>query len=231
MRECDIIFLTVPDGSIRNVWEDIRGCGVEGKIICHCSGALTSREAFPAIEEKGAFGYSVHPLFAVSDKFKAYRELTDVFFAVEGSEEKLSEVMSLIASAGNPVKKIEASKKTLYHCAAATASNLVCGLADQSLELMERCGFSREEALAALSPILIGNMEHTARRGPRDSLTGPVERNDVSTVEKHLDCLENKEERQLYILLSLRLVKLARERHPDRNYAGMEEALRKDEEK
>ena len=226
-----MIFLTVPDGSIRSVWEDIRKLEIKGKIICHCSGAMSAGEAFPGIEEAGAFGYSVHPLFAVSDRFSAYRELTDVFFTVEGSEEHIHTVKRLIESAGNPVRIIEAAKKTLYHCAAAVASNLVCGLADQSVQLMEECGFSRDEAVKALAPILTGNMKHIAEIGPAKSLTGPVERNDVSTVKKHLDCLNDEEEKQLYRLLSLRLVKLAQERHPDRDYAGMKKALRKDEEK
>lgn len=41
---------------------------------------MSSREAFAGIEETGAYGYSIHPLFAVSDKYEAYRELTDVFY-------------------------------------------------------------------------------------------------------------------------------------------------------
>jgi len=32
-----------------------------------------------SIAQTGAYGYSIHPLFAVSDKFNAYREFEDVF--------------------------------------------------------------------------------------------------------------------------------------------------------
>ncbi len=79
LSECDMIFLTVPDGNIKAVWKELSGYNVTGKLICHCSGAMSSREAFAGIEETGAYGYSIHPLFAVSDKYEAYRELTDVF--------------------------------------------------------------------------------------------------------------------------------------------------------
>ena len=85
LSECDMIFLTVPDGNIKAVWKELSGYNVTGKLICHCSGAMSSREAFAGIEETGAYGYSIHPLFAVSDKYEAYRELTDVFFTLEGS--------------------------------------------------------------------------------------------------------------------------------------------------
>ena len=78
--ECDVVFLTVPDGSIQETWQQVREYDINGKTICHCSGAMSSADAFHGIEETGAFGYSIHPLFAVSDKYNAYKELTGVFF-------------------------------------------------------------------------------------------------------------------------------------------------------
>ena len=55
-----------PDGQIETVWNEILASDIDlqGKNIAHCSGALSS-EVFAGREERGAFGYSVHPLFAV----------------------------------------------------------------------------------------------------------------------------------------------------------------------
>lgn len=246
VSECDMIFLTVPDGSIKSVWKSISGLDVRGKLICHCSGAMSSEEAFEGIEKTGAFGYSVHPLFAVSDKYKVYRELTGVFFTLEGSgknverqnncreenffrDKNLLLIEEMLSDMGNPTRVIEPDKKMKYHCGAAVASNLVCGLVDMSVELFCGCGFSREEAVKALAPILVGNMSHVAEKGPEASLTGAVERNDVGTVGKHLECLEEEADRQLYSLLSERLVKLALRKHPARDYSEMRKILGKDE--
>ena len=256
--ECDVIFLTVPDGSIRDTWQQVREYDIKGKTICHCSGAMSSQDAFEGIEETGAFGYSIHPLFAVSDKYNAYRELTGVFFTLEGGygkaaaeassaewglpgeaesagvgggcgEERHSpeflQLKEAFEKMGNPVRIIDGADKTTYHCAAAVASNLVCGLIDQSLALMKRCGFAEDEAVKALAPILMGNMAHIAKDGPTESLTGPIERNDTSTVGKHLECLEDSDEKELYKLLSRRLVQMAQSRHPDRDYSSMSELL------
>ena len=223
--ESDALFLTVPDGEIRRVWETLPKTAVKGKIICHCSGALPSVEAFPGIQEAGAYGYSVHPLFAVSDPYRAYRELTDVFFCIEGDEARLAEVKALLERCGNPCQVIRAEDKVLYHAAAAVASNHVVALVEQSLQMLERCGFTRESALGALRPILLGNMAHLAQAGPVDSLTGPVERGDVGTVEKHLKALDSEEERQLYRLLSRELVQVAEKKHPERDYREMKEHL------
>ena len=73
---------------------------IEGKFICHCSGVMTAKDAFPDIVQKHGYGYSVHPLFAVSDKFKAYKELPDVFFAIEGAKEKLADIMNILDKSG-----------------------------------------------------------------------------------------------------------------------------------
>ena len=243
---CDMIFLTVPDGSIRDTWNKVRGYDIKEKMICHCSGSMSCEEAFDGIEETGAFGYSAHPLFAVSDKFSAYRELTGVFFTLEeasdnasrssadakGAAEQspgLAALQELFERLGNPTGIIDGKDKTTYHCAAAMASNLVCGLIDQSIELMKRCGFTEETAVKALSPILTGNMEHIAHKGPAASLTGPIERNDIETVRKHLNCLEDGGEREIYRLLSGRLIQMAQGRHPDREYAGMTQLIREGE--
>ena len=52
------------------------------------------------------------------------------------------------------------------------------------------------------------------------SLTGPIERNDVTTVKKHLGCLRD-DELEVYRLLSRRLVGMAQSRHPERDYGEM----------
>ena len=58
----DTLFLTVPDDLITTVWNQMKDMSLEGKFICHCSGALSAGDAFPGIDKCGAFGYSVHPL-------------------------------------------------------------------------------------------------------------------------------------------------------------------------
>ena len=224
--ECDTIFLTVPDGSICDTWNEIKRYDIKGKIICHCSGSLSSDAVFNGIGEKEALGYSAHPLFAISDKFNTYRELTGVFFTLEGMQSAgLEKLQGLFERLGNPTATIDPKAKTTYHCAAAIASNLVCGLIDQSIELMKRCGFEEAQAVNALAPILRGNMDHIAQDGPTASLTGPIERNDVETVRKHIDCMENSDEENIYRLLSSRLIRMAEHRHPDRDYAEMSQLI------
>lgn len=228
VEESDALFLTVPDGAIEAAWRSLPMEAVKGKMICHCSGALTARETFPGIERTGASGYSVHPLFAFSSRDRCWEELSDVFFCVEGDAARLKELTALLRSCGNPVQVLSPESKVRYHAAAAIASNHVVALAEESLRLMERCGFDRAGALRALRPILLGNMAHLAEYGPAASLTGPVERCDTETVRRHLAALPTEEDRQLYALLSQRLVRIAEEKHPERTYQPMTDLLKGD---
>ena len=99
-RASDALFLTVPDGAIASVFAQLREFDLAGKQICHCSGALTAREAFPGVEETGAGHYSIHPLFPLCDKTVAWRELPGAFFCLEGRGPHLDWWAERLASLG-----------------------------------------------------------------------------------------------------------------------------------
>ena len=220
----DVLFLTVPDGTISEVFEQVRQYPVSGKYICHCSGSLSAGEAFPGIDQTGAYEYSVHPLFAVSDKYEAYKELQDVFFAVEGNEEHLPEIKGMLKEAGIDLQVIRAEDKTLYHAAAVTASNLAVALLAESIDMLCQCGFDEADARKALTPLVTGNVQHVLSRGPAAALTGPVERGDAKTIAKHLACM-NEQQSAIYRVLSSRLIPIAESKHPDRLYQDIKDLL------
>lgn len=223
--ESDAIFLTVPDGEISSVFEEIKELEITGKQICHCSGAMAAREAFPGIDKTGAYGYSIHPLFPISSKYDVYGELPGAFFCLEGSGPHLDGWEQILRTLGCKTRIIAAESKVKYHAACAISSNLICALVQESIELLADCGFSKEEALAALAPLLRCNMEHILAKGPVPSLTGPVERNDVLTVKKHLDCLQAPEDRELYQAASKKLVQVAKQKNPERSYETLKRLL------
>ncbi len=223
LEDSDVIFLTVPDGLIGNLWNQLKAYHLTNKIVCHTSGALSS-EIFEGITERGSFGYSIHPLFAVSDQYTSYKDLSNSFFTIEGAEEHLEEMKTLLEDLGNPVRVISKENKIKYHAAAATASNLVVGVLHMAESLMQECGFEGQQAGDALAPIIRGNVENILRQGSVQALTGPIERNDVTTVKKHLSVLEGKN-LETYQVLSKNLVDIAKEKYPTRDYDEMEEVL------
>lgn len=224
VKDSDVLFLTVPDGVIETVWNQLKETEISGKIICHTSGALSS-EVFSGISKRGGFGFSIHPLFAVSDKYHSYKELSGSYFTIEGSTEKIKDMKALFESFGNTVCVISKEDKVKYHGAAAIASNLVVGLIGLSEQLLMECGFDKESAHNALSPIIKGNVEHIINDGCEKALTGPIERNDIETVKKHLAVFEGNSE-AVYKTVSKQVLDIAKMKNKDRDYSKMEEILK-----
>ncbi len=225
----DALFLTCPDGEIGSVWNSLKRYDLSGKCICHCSGALSSA-VFSEIDQMGAFGYSIHPLFAIHSKTESFRELSNSFFTIEGHEKYLKFWQETFESFGNHVKAITSEQKVLYHAAAVFASNLVCGLFDEAVQIMEKCGFSSEDAREALGPLFLNNAESLVRNGAVKALTGPVERADVNTVRKHMDAL-SKKELETYITLSSVLADIAKKKNPQRDYENIIDLLHENDER
>lgn len=220
----DAIFLTVPDNQIQAVYESLCGLDLRGKKICHCSGALSAEEAFPDVADLGATGYSIHPLFPVSDKWASYKELGSAFFCVEGTG-PLDFWVKTLESLGAKVQEISGDAKVKYHAACVFSSNLVCALVDTGLNLLQECGFTEAGAREALAPLALSNMKHLLEDGPVQALTGPVERGDSETVRKHLSVLGDGPEAALYRAASEALISIAERKNPDRDYAGLRRIL------
>ncbi len=220
----DAVFLTVTDGAIKDTYLSLPKELLKGKQLCHCSGAMSAEEAFPNISDFGAKGTSIHPLFTISSKTESYMELRNAFFCIEGG--CAAEWSAILSDMGNPTRIITSDIKNRYHAACSVASNLVCGLMAESAELLEQCGFTEEEALSALEPLAMSNMKRIFTVGPTAALTGPVERNDVSTIKKHIACINGGNDSDIYRAVSKKLTEMAKERHPQADYTEMEKLLR-----
>ena len=228
IADSDLVFLTVPDGLIARVCGEISAFDIKDKFICHCSGSISSREALASAAVAGAYTYSIHPLFAVSDKFTTYSELADAFFTLEGDPARIGEMSDFLAKAGLKFQIIDPAAKTKYHLAAVYGSNLICGLIGESVQLLQECGFKEDDAIRAIAPLVRGNVEHALAVGPVQALTGPVERGDTTTLQKHLGVMTEEEDKQLYRLLSKKLLQLAKQKHPERDFEQLELFLSND---
>ena len=221
-KNSDIIFLTVPDGLIAETWEKYKELFC-GKIICHCSGALSS-EIFEDSQVYNVKTCSVHMFQAVSDKENSWKLLKNSVFTVEGNARQT--LKNMLVSLGNEVQEIDADKKTLYHLSAVFSSNLVTGLLYSAEKMLEQCGFSEQTAEKAICSIALGNISNINKQGIVNSLTGCVERNDIETLVRHLAELEKSDrEREIYRLISKSLTEIAEQKHPETSFEKMKKEL------
>lgn len=220
----DAIFITVPDGAIRSVYEQVRQYDITDKYICHCSGAMSAGDAFEDIDRTGAHGISVHPLFPVNSKYESYRELQDAFFCLEGDAKAVGTFTALLTGLGAQVQEISSESKVRYHAGSVFVSNFICALAQVGIDLLTSCGFTPENAGRALAPLMRSNLNHIIDSSPVEALTGPAERGDATTIRHHLEQID-PDQRELYRALTRELLVIARKKHPERSYSEVEKLL------
>lgn len=219
LETSEMVYLTTPDDVIPSVAEEISHClprlqTNQTQFFIHMSGSLPS-DVLSCI---GTSVASSHPMITISSR---QTDLSEAFFTLEGEKKTVAVLSALFRQCGNRTARIQTGKKALYHCAASMASNLMVALADLSVRKLEECGFERQQAMALLSPLMRGNIDAVCQSGPAAALTGPLERNDIKTVAKHLDSLHGRQ-KELYRLLSLELLHAAREKNKNRNYQQMQ---------
>ena len=173
IQKSDIIFITTPDDAIHTVWEKIKNDSIQGKIVCHFSGSLSS-DLFSGREEFDISACSIHPMYAFSNKFTSYKQLNNVRFTMEGDTRALRTMNTLFETMGNTVCIISSDKKTAYHAAASMVSNMMIGLYEQSIRIFEDCGFDRDLARTMVKPLVMGNVKNFLEHTPEEALTGAI---------------------------------------------------------
>lgn len=197
-RNSDIIFITVTDTAIPQIWNEIRHMDLNSKIICHCSGSVSSEVFKDANPETVC---SVHPMLAFNGRHTSINAISKAFFTLEGGKTAVDKVSEILSICGNRFKVITSENKVKYHAAACFASNFVVSVCYEAVKLLSECGFSEEEGRNALSALMRCNMENIIDVGCEKAITGPAIRGDIVTLDRHMKVL-NEKERILYKALT-----------------------------
>lgn len=220
IQASDTLFITTPDSVIGDVWACIAAYNLTGKILCHFSGSLSSG-IFSGIEETGAVGCSIHPMYAFSNRFTSYQQFHTACLVAEGNPAGREPIETLFRDLGHTVLRIHTADKIKYHAAAAMISNDMVALLQTVLDLLGECGFGEKESTMLLQPIIRNTVSEMLERGPIEALTGPVERGDVSTVQQHMTALAGTTAGEIYQALGKVLVEIAERKYPERQNTAM----------
>lgn len=211
IKENNIIIITTPDDAISEINNQISKYNLIGKTVCHTSGSIPS-DILSSAENSGASIYSIHPMFAFSNKFTDLEQLNNIYFSVEGKNiDKDSDVIKLMDALGNKYFTRNSDSSAKYHLASVIVSNLALSLFNIGTGYLTDLGLSENEAFEALLPLINGNINNIKNKGYIESLTGPISRGDVSPIKKHLSVLKD-EDIEIYKILSRNLLKLKAEK-------------------
>eukprot|EP00123_Amoebidium_parasiticum_P009607 comp19589_c0_seq1/m.23046 comp19589_c0_seq1/g.23046 ORF comp19589_c0_seq1/g.23046 comp19589_c0_seq1/m.23046 type:complete len:293 (-) comp19589_c0_seq1:423-1301(-) len=188
IQDVDVLFLTVSDGAIESTAQELASHLHPPKVVCHCSGALSST-VLHALKEKGCWTASAHPLQSFAQVDTALKSLPGTRWALEGHPQAVDMLSVVVRDLKGVPLTIATERKTEYHAAAVMACNYFVSLVSLSTQLLERAGVPREEGLRALLPLIQGTVDNMATVGIPQALTGPISRGDVSTVDRHLQAI------------------------------------------
>ncbi len=235
----ELVFLAVPDDALAAVAAELPWHA--GQAVIHCSGATPAR-ALAAAGERGALYGSFHPLLSISRVLPSTPEevlarLEGCTFAIEAPA-PLAEVLEHMAAAFHArTVMLEERDRVPYHLAAVLTANYTVTLLAAATDLWASFGATREEALAALLPLLRSTLTNLAQLGLVQSLTGPIARGDLGTVFAHLRYIADQQGNanlnaalldELYRTLGLLSLPLARAkgRVTEEQLTALEEALK-----
>ncbi len=190
LMDSRVVLITTPDDVISPVARELAEAPVSWKsrLVLHCSGFLTSAILQP-LARQGAAVASLHPLQTIASPREAVKAVRHGFFSIEGDQQALPVLASMVEHIGARCLKIDPRHKVLYHAAAVMASNYLVSLTGLCVDLMEQADVPPEQGLEALTPLVQGALDNVKRLGHRSSLTGPISRGDLATVRGHLDAL------------------------------------------
>jgi predicted short-subunit dehydrogenase-like oxidoreductase (DUF2520 family) len=186
--DADVYLIAVKDdaiGEVSKYLSDKKG------VVAHTSGAvgLTALQA----TNKGVF----YPLQTFT-KGKAV-DFSAIPICIEAEEKNYLETLrELAASISENVHHIDSEQRKKLHLAAVFANNFTNYLYRIGEELCLDEGLSFD----LLKPLIMETAHKIQTMSPKEAQTGPARRNDVQSMQGHLELLNKKEHIALYKLLS-----------------------------
>ncbi|MDT8431346.1 MAG: Rossmann-like and DUF2520 domain-containing protein [Bacteroidales bacterium] len=196
----DMYLLCVGDDVLPGVQEAYAG---KGPLVVHTSGS-TGIGVLPA--DKNPTGV-LYPLQTFTRGVEmAY---SGIPFLVEGSAEKVTlRLEHLAGKISREVHQVNSEQRRQIHVSAVFACNFSNHLSAIADRLMQQNGL----AFDLLLPLIGETTRKLSEKSPVDAQTGPAVRNDLTTIEKHLEALGNlPEEQEIYRLLTESIMRYRKE--------------------
>ena len=197
IQDADYYLICVNDSQIENV---IRELVPENKFLIHTSG---STEMGIFSQYCSRFGV-LYPLQTFS-KTKMI-DLRQVPLFIEASSKAEFEEINRIAVSISDIVRPGSSELRLYlHiCAVFT-----CSFTNHMYRVAETICKDKEIPFEFLHPLILETAEKASQMSPGLAQTGPVSRNDVSILKKHMDLLEQYPEfRKIYTFVAASILKM-----------------------
>lgn len=214
-QNIEIFFLTVPDNQIEKVAKSLSKLNLnfEQSFFVHVSGALNIDELKSLKKKKGNVAS-----FHIMQTFPSQSivDIKNCSVAIETESRKAKYFLTMLAT--NLKLKpffLKPDKKIYYHLAGVFASNFLVGNFSASEKMFKLTEAEKTNFLSVINSTVNSTLSNVRNVGPAKALSGPVERGDFETVEKHLKALKKKDKLlyKSYIVQSLNLLEVVKEKN------------------
>jgi len=216
-REIDTILIAVPDGAIAEVARELastRKLEFRNLFAFHTSGVLSSMALDP-LKKKGSMVGAIHPIqsFPEGQSVSHLRsKLHGISYGIDGPSEAMAKARELIGKIGGRVVQVPPELKPLYHAACVFSSSYLLVMLNAIAELNALMGIQTPWT-EIYGPLLTTAMENAVKQSPGQALTGPILRNDLGTIDMHLQALRDHAPQLLpiYMTAALEVARIAQD--------------------
>ena len=199
----EVIFITTPDDFIKTTAESI--AWRPRQAVIHCSGAA-SLDVFDNILDQKINHGALHPLQAFSSIHSGADSISGITFGVEGGKDVRPYLEQIGRDLGANTVFLKSSDKALYHLTGVLMGNLLTEYLGMAAQLWEHIGFSRQDGIDALIPMMKQVADNVEKEGIPAAVAGPYVRGDLGTITKHIDALHAFEPNLIPFYCQLALV-------------------------
>ncbi len=183
--------ITTGDDQIQKACEELSPRLKADSVVIHMSGAGGLDLLQPA-RRAGAKTGSIHPLQTFSDIETAIGSLAGTVYGITVDPDLENWANRLVRAIGGVPFFVDNRDRALYHAAACIVSNYFVSLMYMAEEIYRILGLDAKEARRAFWPLLMGTLHNIEQKGSVPSLTGPIARGDLGTLEKHLEAIRDQ---------------------------------------
>ena len=178
IKDADIYILAIRDSAIKDI---IKYPKLQNKFLVHTAGSVSIDVFKDTTSKYGVF----YPLQTLKKSLEV--DFTKVPMCIEASEEESLLILKKIASKiSDNVYFINSDQRKKLHLAAVYVNNFVNHLFAIANDIVEKTGVDKK----ILLPLIEQTFMNIEKNNPAQIQTGPALRNDISTIEKHLEQLK-----------------------------------------
>lgn len=177
-NDIDLVVICVPDNQIERCVKEIADTDA---IVCHCAGSIHI-DVLNRFKNNGV----LYPLQSISEKLSSGE--FEIPFLIEASaDDILVQLKGLLDIMGYGNTVVSSKDRLNYHLAAVFTNNFTNAMVLAADQIIDSHHLNPE----LLKPLLFQTFERLKIVTAKVAQTGPARRNDLITIQKHLELLKN----------------------------------------